>query len=922
MERSINNENYIECSACNGTGVNNSKQCDQCKGIGAGIVIGNEIIFWKGDISAYYAWKSRMKASVKTFFAIFYYGVGLCLLGSTMWFYYSDVINSKFFLDNTYFLTEFHYSVFLTYVCLLYVTFLYYRSVSSSMEKGLIKQGEDLSFKEVQKGSIEISQSRNFHQYNKVDVSMFFTNDVQKSLFDAWYLAHNLKHPYVEPVHLFAALPSFNKIRIIFSRLGLNGEKIQKSLAKGLSYNQPSEGAQTSPSIALRNLILKSYQNAREHKDYKVDVAHILHTIAEWAYQDTNDNIVREIMEELEISLDKIDNVISWLRVKDQLSDQYKKYRAQAQFKPTGNMNRAMTAIATPILDSFSQDLTRAAAYDRLFPCLGRDEEMMRIFRVIEGSSRSVLLIGPPGVGKKTLVGGIARKMVAESVPQLLQDKRLVRLSIPTLIGGVNPAAAQDRLLQLMNEVIRSQNIVLTIDNIQEMLGISVGGKSSLDLSQVLAEQIQNRRIFVIATTTQEQYISNIKGSAFEQIFEPIFLEEMDINSVIQVLELHAGRIEYKNSVYFSYDSIEAAATMSDRYMHDSYLPQKALVVLEEVAVYVKNDARERKIVTKDDVAYIVSKKTNIPLTSLDATESEKLLELDSLIFKRIIGQDIAVQAVVESLKRGRTQLRDQDKPIASFLFVGPTGVGKTELAKAISDTYFGSEDRMIRFDMSEYQEQASLGRLIGTADVAGLLTEKVRQNPFSLILFDELEKAHPDILNIFLQILDDGRLTDGRGRVVDFTNAIIICTSNAGTPYIQKSVKEEVDIQVIKEQLTHTILQEYYRPEFLNRFDDIIVFKPLTIENVVDIARILVEQVAKRLEQKNIRFTITESALQELAQEGYDIEFGARPLRRTIQKNIDSALANLLLSGKISKRDTVVYDVGGSIRVDKSTNL
>lgn len=538
--------------------------------------------------------------------------------------------------------------------------------------------------------------------------------------------------------------------------------------------------------------------------------------------------------------------------------------------------------------------------------------------RAIEGGNKSVVLVGPHGVGKNAMISGIAQLMVEEKVPKILQDKRLVSLSIPHIVSAQGGSGAEERLLFALQEIGHSGNIVTVIENIDQVVGGSGGG---VDLSAVLSSELEKGYTFVIATTTPQGYTGLVERSVLGQRLEKIGVDEPQRNDAIQVLESKIGGIENKNKVIFTYPSVAALIDLSARYMHDSYLPEKAIVLAQEVANAVSKRG-EWSRVEPEDVATIISEKTKIPVTQVGQEEGKKLLNLEERMHERIIGQEEAVKAVASALRRARVELRSKDRPIANFLFLGPTGVGKTELAKTTAEVYFGSENNMLRFDMSEYQDKASVYRLIGASGEGGLLTEAVRQNPFALLLLDELEKAHPDILNLFLQVMDDGRLTDGAGRTIDFTNVILISTSNAGTQYIQDEVAAGTELTVIREYLMNTELKQVYRPEFLNRFDGVMVFKPLSPEDVVAIAYLLINKVAQRLEAKGIAFRASDEAVHELAKKGYDPKFGARPLRRVIQDTVDNAIADQLLQGNVGRRDTLVLAEGGVITVEKAAEL
>ncbi len=592
-------------------------------------------------------------------------------------------------------------------------------------------------------------------------------------------------------------------------------------------------------------------------------------------------------------------------------------------------MNKAMTAQATPLLDRFSHDLTQLARRGVLQPCIGRDKEIESALRLIEGG-KNVIFSGNPGVGKTTIVEGIAELMTSEEVPEVLQDKRLVSLSVASLVGAAGRQGELEALLMnLINEIVRSGNIVVYIDNIQNMVGVSTEGAENLDIADILANALQKRLFYCLATTTPVDYRRYVERSnALMSVFQKVNIEEPDTNGAIQILEGKASSVEAKYQVFFSYEAIERTVKLAERYIQERYLPEKAIAIIEETAVYVKKKKGKNSIVSGEDVAEVISTKTNVPVTKITEKETEKLLNLEDKIHERMVNQEEAVKAVATALRRARAELRDVRRPIVNLLFLGPTGVGKTELAKTVAEVYFGSETNMIRLDMSEYQDKASLNRLIGAppgysgAGQGGYLTEAIRTHPFSLVLLDEIEKAHPDILNVFLQVMDDGRLTDTMGRTIDFTNVILIATSNAGTELIQQRVKAGVAITKIKEELINTALQPYFRPEFLNRFDNIVVFQTLSFEHIVKIIDLMLKGVADRLSAKGIHLEATREAKEELGREGYDPVFGARPLRRAIQDRVDNALANYLLQGKIGRRDVAVLEAGGKITVRRAQPL
>jgi len=510
--------------------------------------------------------------------------------------------------------------------------------------------------------------------------------------------------------------------------------------------------------------------------------------------------------------------------------------------------------------------------------------------------------------------------MVVEDVPPFLQDKRLVSLNLSYLISGATQRGElEQRLNLIISEAVRSGNIVFFIRDIHNMVGVKgMGGE--LDISEILADAIKKKLVYVLSTSIPQEYYRLIERTALGEVLSMVSIAPPNDEVNLQILGLNANRIEAKEGVYFSYKALKATLEFSKRYIHERFLPEKAINLLKECAILVRNQKGKNSFVKEEDVAFLVSSKTNIPLTSITQTESKKLLNLEKEIHKRIINQEEAVKLVASALRRARVELRDTRRPIANLLFLGPTGVGKTELAKTVSYVYFGSEKQMVRIDMSEYQTKESIDRLIGSPDgsSAGYLTEAVRKNPYTLLLLDEIEKAHPDILNLFLQVMDDGRLTDSLGRTVDFTNVILIGTSNAGTSFIQEEIKKNTPLEKIRQDLIQEKLQDYFKPEFLNRFDSIVVFKPLTKENIKEIARLMLNKLARQVEEKGIILKFTEEAISELAQKGFDPLFGARPLRRVIQEEVNDALARFLLENKISRGDIAILEKGCKIRIQK----
>lgn len=751
-----------------------------------------------------------------------------------------------------------------------------------------------------------------------LEVARYYNEESLRTVEHAWKLAHKYSQPSVLPLHLFIALLDTQNIKLIFARLGINYNMLVETLARQIKKRQETTEEQNIVlSSETRYILSAAFILASSDYKKKVDETSLLRAVT------TYDTLVKELLYNLKIDENKLLNVISWIDVEKKLTEQGRQFRARARLKPKGHMDRAMTALATPLLDNFSTDITLFAKRGYLDPLVGREKELDQIFRLLEGGHENVVLMGPPGVGKTALIEGLAQLMVEERVPSILQDKRLVSLNAARLVSGVTASQAGERLIAISDEIARAGNIILVIENVNLFIGISTGGEQSLDLADILADVIRRKLFLTIATSEPLQYQRESLRTTLGQMFHIVRVDEPDENLAIQVLESKTMMLEYRHNVFFSYDALAELIRLSFRYFPETYMPQKAIDLLEEIAIYKAKKGAEDKVIKVKDVAAIVSDKIKIPVSQVSETEAEKLLNLEKLIHKKIINQEEAVKAVAAAIRRARTELADKDRPIANLLFLGPTGVGKTELSKTVAEIYFGSRDSMIRLDMSEYQDTPALQKLIGQGGTSGLLSREVKNKPFSLLLLDELEKANADVLNIFLQVMDDGRLTDGTGRTLDFTNIIIIATSNAGSQFIQDSIKSGVSVRKITDDLINKELKHYFLPEFLNRFDGIIVFKPLTMVEVKAIAELLVGELKIRLKNlKGIVFKVDDAALLKLAEEGYQPEFGARPLRRVIQERIDNPLSKLLLQDEIKRRDEVIYMSDGRFKIVKAEEL
>ncbi len=755
----------------------------------------------------------------------------------------------------------------------------------------------------------------------KYNVAGAYSASSFKIIEEAYLLANSLRQSEVGVIHLFRVLLKNKEIQNLFIRLNVDAKRLVNLVDRHLAepFDKKRLG-HIELAVNLQKILVSAFADACRLQQSSVDALNII------LFCYDQDDSLREILDELEIDPAKIYNTVAWFRVNRRLLESYHNYRRLALLKPGSNMNRAYTAIATPTLDHFGHDLTIEAKMGNLEICVGRQKEINSIFESFSGGHNGVLLVGPSGVGKKAIVSGLAQLMVEENVPAFLKDKRLVELDVSRLLAGADPSQAQERLFTSLNELARSGNIILYINNIENLIGISAGDQESLDVSEVLAESLGRRQIYCLATATSENYTRYIENKALGNGLTTIGVKEPEFDEAIQILESKVGVLESKYDIYIVYSALEQAVAMSSRYLHDQFLPLKAINLLEKAAIIAAKELKDdptKCFCGREQVAAAISELTGIPVSKVTISESQKLLNLESEIHRRLVGQSEAVGAVAASLRRARAEMKDSKRPIASFLFLGPTGVGKTELAKSVSEIYFGDEDYLVRLDMSEYQSADSVKKMIGDVDgTLGYLTEAVRKKPFSLVLLDEIEKANPDILNLFLQMLDDGRLTDGQGRTISFAESIIIATSNIGALYIQEQIKAKTALNLIKQELIDNQLNQYMRPELINRFDGIIVFKPLSEEDVFTVATLMLKKIKKNLADYGIGLKADKAGVEILAKEGYDPKFGARPLRRLLQDKIEDIIATKILSGELKRRDNVIIDKQANIKIEKALAL
>lgn len=574
-------------------------------------------------------------------------------------------------------------------------------------------------------------------------------------------------------------------------------------------------------------------------------------------------------------------------------------------------IDRAFLSRPTKYLDKVSIDLTSLARRMQIGFLIGHDREFDQMMNILlRPGLNNVMLIGEPGSGKETMVMYLAMKIVFDEVPGALFDKRLIMLNIGEITQGAqNVGELQTRLSKIVKEIIEAGNIILYIPNIYNLKQTNIEN-TGINAADFLKQIFQSSLVPIIGSTTLMEYHTIIeKDAEFCNMFEKVKMEEISEDEAIKILSYEALALEKQSRVVITYKAIKRAVTLAKRYITDKLLPSSASDLLKEAISYVKTNGRD--LVTEDDIVLLIENKTNVPISKVTKNESKNLLDLENIIHKQLIDQEEAVISVASAIREYRAGLAKSKGPIATFLFVGPTGVGKTELSKILADTYFGSQDKMIRFDMSEFQDDDSINRFIGSGDgkISGLLTEAVKHNPFSLILLDEFEKANSKILNLFLAVFDEGRLTDNVGRLIDFNNTIIICTSNALSNYIQEELEKGTNYSQLSENIKDK-LTTVYRPELLNRFSKILVFKPLLVEHILQIAKLQINKLkVQLLKEQGIYLEITDEAVSQLANMGFDKIFGARPLEGVIREKVKAQLSEAILKGELVKNGKAIID-------------
>lgn len=792
-----------------------------------------------------------------------------------------------------------------------------------------------------------------------------FTERAQKVLINAQEEAQNFKHGYVGTEHILLGILKEDGIaKKLLNNLNVTESKVKELIEEYEGMGDIKLGRNEIPLTPRTKRLLEiSLLEARNLNHNYITPEHILLAIIREA-----EGVAYTILTNLGLDFERLTKEL---------------INSMSGSKPAQNDSGSKkTNDNTPTLDKFGRDLTQIARESKLDPVIGRDKETQRVLEILSRRTKNnPCLIGDPGVGKTAIAEGLAQKIVNGNIPELLKNKRVVTLDLSSMIAGAKYRGEfEERLKKIMEEIRTSKDIILFIDEIHTIIGAGAA-EGAIDAANILKPALARGEIQCIGATTLDEYRKHIeKDSALERRFQPIVVGEPTKEETIKILKGLRDKYEAHHRVKITDDAIDAAVNLSDRYITDRYLPDKAIDLMDEAGAKVrieslvtppdlKNIEVELEKITKEkedcirvqdfekaanlrdkekelrnklkelknnwktekdvsnltvgepQIASVVSKWTNIPVNKLTEKESERLLKLEEILHKRVVGQEEAIKSISRSVRRARVGLKDPKRPIGSFIFLGPTGVGKTELTKALAEAMFGDENNMIRIDMSEYMEKHSVSRLIGSPpgyvgyDEGGQLTEKVRRNPYSVILFDEIEKAHPEVFNILLQILEDGILTDGKGKTVNFKNTIIIMTSNVGASTINKqkslgfAVSSEDERENEYEKMKDNMMEELkhsFRPEFINRIDDIIVFHKLNEENINEIVKLMLKVVSNRLEENGIKLNFTEEAKDLLAKEGYDSNYGARPLRRTITKKVEDNLSEEILKGNVSKGDKV----------------
>ena len=797
-----------------------------------------------------------------------------------------------------------------------------------------------------------------------------YTEQAQEVLAVMEETAHQMKFSYIGTEHLLYGMLSCPWVTA-WKILAENGAD-ESFVLKYLEQNSGTKKIKTLVySDKLNTLLEQAEKEADRLRNEKIGTEHILLAILK-----SEDTLAIKLLNSMAVNLKKtfVDTLVALGM------DMTQAKRELGALSSPKNKKKS----SFPTLEQYSRDLTEAAREDRLDPVVGRNAEVERVMQILcRRMKNNPCLVGEPGVGKTAVVEGLAQMIASGTVPEILADKRILSLDLSGMVAGSKYRGEfEERIKRVIAEVRAAGNVILFVDELHTLIGAG-GAEGAMDASNILKPALSRGEVQMIGATTRTEYRKYIeKDAALERRFQPVYVEEPTREETIAILQGLRSKYEEHHGVTISDDALEAATDYAIRYINDRFLPDKAIDLIDEAASRkklgifagnktakkaeetrhnleealeaalaegdieaaqalkkaldktdkkiekTKHNMREKEqeqmLVTEEDVADVVSVWTKIPVSKITQTESQRLLKLEEILHKRVVGQNEAVETVAKAIRRGRVGLKDPKRPIGSFLFLGPTGVGKTELSKALAEAMFGNENAIIRVDMSEYMEKHSVSKMIGSPpgyvgfEEGGQLSEQVRKNPYSVILFDEIEKAHPDVFNVLLQVLDDGRITDSQGRTVDFKNTIIIMTSNAGAQRIVDPKKlgfsNVENAESEHKDMKNNVMEEIkrmFKPEFLNRIDDIIVFRALSKEDVKGIAALMLKELKNRLaKQMDITLTYGDTVKNFIFEKGYDKKYGARPLKRAIQNNIEDSLAEEILSGKIQASDKVSMTV------------
>jgi len=686
------------------------------------------------------------------------------------------------------------------------------------------------------------------------------------------------------------------RFKFLLARALLNTKEVKKILKEAIKKNKDSNQK------LFQEIIVDSLKIAQKRKHQRIEVGDIVVALAE------NDPIFKKILINSDLKVEDIGNIVQWLDVLEKGISQRKKFWEWENLLRRGSIGRDWASGYTLTLDQFSTDWTDIIRRRGREEIVGCEDEVANMERVLSQEEvHNALLIGEPGTGRKSIIHALAQKLLFGESLFEINYKRVVSLDIVSVLAKCQSSDEVETTLDtIFKEAASAENVILVIDEFYSF--ISQNGKpGTVDISPILLRYLSLPHFRVIGITSfLGLHLFVEQNPAILNFFETVKVTEVSEQETIMLIEDKVLSYEYKYKRFICYQTIRDVVKYSNKYIPNTPFPKKALDLLEEVVTYAVRYSNS-KIILPEYVSKVISKKTDIPVGKLEQKEKEILLNLENLIHQRIINQEEAVYEVSNALRRARAEIKSRKGPMGTFLFLGPTGVGKTETAKALAGVYFGAEEKMIRLDMSEFQSIQDISRLLGSTEEEGLLTTTIRENPFSLVLLDEIEKSHPNILNLFLQVLDEGSITDGIGRKVSFKNSIIIATSNAGYQIILDALKKEKPIPEIKKDLLDFLFQEKtFRPEFINRFDAVVVFRSLNKDHLLAIAELLLQGLKKQLKEKEIEFVITDNLKQKMVDLGYDPIFGARQMARVIQDKIGNALAPAIISGQLKKGDKV----------------